>query len=207
MIDPTDRIELRRFVGRELLLWLWFESEIFDATLATKEHGSFGLWVEGRLVLSDGREVTSIKGSMPGQHREAKESLRRGKLPELAGIHLSWADHEVTFVLRGETLGIAGMQLPTVLDKKKGPRASGDDEAAAVAAHESFYERMHLARDVEAIIEALYRDFLRLRLSETWLDVVHPALAAWTSGEEVDADAYRRATQAVTRPARRAAAR
>ena len=49
----ATRIELRRFVGRELLLWLWFESEIFEGTLWTKEHGSFGMWLEGRLVLAD----------------------------------------------------------------------------------------------------------------------------------------------------------
>ena len=38
----VDRIEKRRFVGREFVLWLWFESELFDATLSTKEHGEFG---------------------------------------------------------------------------------------------------------------------------------------------------------------------
>lgn len=74
-----DRIELRRFVGRELLLWLWFESEVLEATLATKEHGSFGLWLGGRLVLTDGRESTAIKGVSPGLHREAKEALLRGR--------------------------------------------------------------------------------------------------------------------------------
>ena len=35
-MDEFERIELRRFVGRELLLWLWFESEVFEATLETK---------------------------------------------------------------------------------------------------------------------------------------------------------------------------
>ena len=96
----------------------------------------------------------SIKGSVPGHHREAKESLRRGKLPQLAGIHISWADQDVTFVLVAETLAISGMKLPTVLDKKKGPPshgAAGDDEAALDAEAEAFYERMRLARDVEVV--------------------------------------------------------
>jgi hypothetical protein len=48
----VDRIEKRRFVGREFLLFLWFESEIFEATLQTRKHGSFGLWLERSLVLS-----------------------------------------------------------------------------------------------------------------------------------------------------------
>ena len=31
-MNLADRIEKRLFVGRELLLWLWFESELFEAT-------------------------------------------------------------------------------------------------------------------------------------------------------------------------------
>lgn len=200
-MELADRIELRRFVGRELLLWLWFESEVFEATLATKEHGSFGLWLEGRLVLSEGREATTIRGSAPGNHREAKESLRRGKLPELCGLHLSWADHESTFVLKGESLGIASLVLPTGLSADEEPaaepvappRRKRKAEAAPDEQHEAFYERMRLTRQIEEIVEALYRDFLALRLGPAWEDTVLPALRAWVSGDEVDAAAYRAA--------------
>jgi hypothetical protein len=122
-MEVFERIELRRFVGRELLLWLWFESEIFEATLATKAHGSFGLWLEGRLVLSAGQETTTIKGTIPGQHREAKEALLRGKMPDLAALHISWADHEATFTLKAETLAIAGLKLP-----RKEPEAAPTGE-------------------------------------------------------------------------------
>ena len=218
-MDAFERIELRRFVGRELLLWLWFESEVFEATLETKAHGSFGLWLEGRLVLSAGQEVTTIKGTQPGNHREAKEALLRGKLPDLASIHLAWADHDAAFTLKAETMAIAGLRLP-----KKGSDAGPGDAPGAVAsltrvdaaqprrrpkkaattaadaaafasdeAHEEFYERMRLTREIEGIVEALYRDFLALRLGPTWDASVSPAIAAWVSGEEVDADAYRKA--------------
>ena len=33
----VDRVEKRRFVGREFLLWLWFESEIFETNLGTSK--------------------------------------------------------------------------------------------------------------------------------------------------------------------------
>lgn len=228
-MDLVDRIEGRRFVGREFLLWLWFESEIFEATLATREHGSFGLWIEGRLALAEGQEQTTIKGSTPGHHREAKESLRRGKLPTVAGLHLSWADHEVRFALKGETLAIAGLALPTVLGdeedepppalkpaapprkkKRRGPRdeGGGRDDAGAEAdeAVEAFYERMHLTKAVEEILVALYRDFLALRLSSAWDEVVVPTMLEWIAGEEVDADAYREAREGNTPRAKRARA-
>lgn len=218
-MELFERIELRRFVGRELLLWLWFESEAFEATLETKAHGSFGLWLEGRLVLSAGQEVTTIKGTQPGNHREAKEALLRGKLPDLASIHLAWADHDATFTLKAETLGLAGLKLPrkdsdappgdapgavaslTRVDapaKRSRPKKRGNTAADVAAfasdeAHEDFYERMRLAREIEGIVEALYRDFLALRLGPAWDGLVAPALARWAAGEEIDADAYGRA--------------
>lgn len=217
----ADRIELRRFVGRELLLWLWLESELFDATLSTKEHGSFGLWLEGRLVLDEGKESTLIKGTAPGQHREAKESLLSGKLPERAGLHLSFGDHECTLTLRGEMLAFAGLVAPRKQEDEEA-RSAGEpapidappvrkrskkrEEAAFDAAHDAFYERMHFARDVEGLITALYRDFLAVRLSPTWDSHVVPALEAWARGEDVDADRYRAARdRAVSRgrPAKR----
>jgi transposase-like protein len=58
---------------------------------------------------------------------------------------------------------------------------------------EAFYERMMLTREIEALIEALYRDFLALRLSDTWDALVVPALRAWSRGKAVDADKYRAA--------------
>ena len=207
-MDTFERIELRRFVGRELLLWLWFESEVFEATLSTKTHGSFGLWLEGRLVLSAGQEVTTIKGTIPGQHREAKEALLRGKMPDLAAIHLSWADHDATLTLKAETLGISGLKLPRkepeappategiTTPPRRAPRrrtsapTAAAAELAASEANEELYERMRVTREIEGIVEALYRDFLALRLGPAWSEVVVPALEAWTSGDEVDADRY-----------------
>ena len=208
-MELADRVELRRFVGRELVLWLWFESEIFEATLETAVHGAFGLWLEGRLVLSEGREVTTIRGTLPGFHREAKESLLRGKLPELAGLHVSWAGKDATLVLKAETLAIGSLALPTVLGaaeeepppallgppkripRKRKQSVEQEEREAIDEEHEAFYERMHLTREVEEIVEALYADFLALRLGPAWDQVVVPALRAWSRGEEVDADAYR----------------
>jgi hypothetical protein len=211
--DLVDRIEKRRFVGREFLLWLWFESEVFEGTLRTKAHGEFGMWIERQIVLSAGREVTRIKGAYPAGSREAKEALLRGKLPDTAGIHLSWNDQESNFVLKAETMGVSGLSLPTVLggaEEEAAPRvdrppprptkkkraASAEDERAAESdeQHEAFYERMHLTREFEGLLEALYRDFVTLRLGDAWADVVVPALLAWVAGDdELDADAYRKA--------------
>jgi len=218
----VDRNEKRRFVGREFLLWLWFESEIFEATLSTQKQGSFGLWIDRLLVLSVGKEVTRIKGAMPARSREAKEALAVGKLPETASFHLSLGDREFGFTLKAERMALTGLSLPTALGKeddapilledrppppKKKKKGSAEDERERDSdeRHESFYERMHLAREVEALVEALYREFLAIRLSEFWHQGVVPTLASWVLGDEVEVDEYREARErALSQETRRA---
>jgi hypothetical protein len=203
-----DRIEKRRFVGREFLLWLWFESELFDATLSTREHGPFGLWLEKRLVLSEGQEKTSITAPMPGAGREAKEALLRGQLPDSAGIRIAWHGDETAFTCKAETLGISGLKLQTVLGKsedepnplldelmgKKGkqPRSKREPEDL----HEVFYERMQLTSEFEGLIERLYGDFLALRLSADWEALVVPLLRKWVLGVEFEIEPYASLRQA-----------
>ena len=217
-MDLVDQIEGRRFVGREFLLWLWFETEIFEATLETKEHGPFGLWVGSRIGLSDRKESTVIKGATPGAHREAKEALLRGKMPDTMGFTLSREDGDARFVLKGETLGLVGLVLPTVLGdgadedattlakptpkkKRRESDRAREEEAEADEAAEAFYERMQLAKTIEDILEALFRDFTALRLSDAWSRGVMPKLEAWVAGEDVDGDGYRavRAAHAATK--------
>lgn len=201
----ADRIEKKRFVGREFLLWLWFESELFEATLSTDEHGPFGLWIEKRLVLSAGKVSTRITSSLPGAGREAKEALLAGQLPESAGIRIGREESETSFVLKAEQMAVSGLKLQTVLgqeeeapsalveelkgNKPKPRRSKKQDESDE--AHEAFYERMRLTQEFEALLETLYRDFLALRLGEAWSDTVQPMLMAWAQGQTCDVDAYR----------------
>jgi hypothetical protein len=203
-----DRIEKRRFVGREFLLWLWFESEIFDATLETREHGSFGLWLERKLVLSLIKESTRITAPNPGLGPEAKAALRRGQLPQSAGLRITLKDTETSLALDAERLAVTGLKLNTVLDdaddeppselieELTGTRrrpGGAQKEQLEDAEDEVFYERMRLTTEVESVIEALYRDFLELRLGPAWDKHIVPALQRFARGEAIDADAYRAA--------------
>jgi hypothetical protein len=217
-VQLTDRIEKRRFVGREFLLWLWFESEVFEGTLGTEAHGPFGLWLEKRLVLSAGKVNTRITASTPGAGREAKEALLSGQLPESAGIRIALREEETSFVLKAEQLSVAGLKLQTVLGKEEAgdglktlveelkpkPRPrKGKQREESDEAHEAFYERMRMTQEFENLLETLYRDFLQLRLSETWGEQLRPLLQAWAEGKPVDAARY----QALKAPRRKTQAR
>ncbi|MBN8612272.1 MAG: hypothetical protein J0L92_16880 [Deltaproteobacteria bacterium] len=213
-----DLVEKRRFVGRELLLWLWMESELSEATLSTSEHGSFGLWIEKKLVLSLGEESTRISAPMPGLGREAKEALQRGQLPEAAGIRIAWKDDETALAIDAESFAVRGLKLRTLLDKANGDgetttfggdlvdEMSGkkpgrpkkkkvvDEERERDLEEEAaFQERMTMTRELEDLLATLYRDFLALRLSKTWGAVIVPTMKRWAAGEHVDGDAYQKA--------------
>lgn len=205
----ADRIEKRRFVGREYLLWLWFESEILDATVHTKEHGELGLWLESRLTLSYLKESTKITAPMPGHGPEAKAALRRGQLPESAGIRIAYKDSETRLTFHAERLAITGLRLNTVLDqqedeepnllleahekkrKNKG-RSSAEIQADLEAEQDAevFYERMRLTTEIEEILGALYRDFLTLRLGGGWNQQIVPLLRRFAAEKPLDADDY-----------------
>jgi hypothetical protein len=203
-MQQVDRIEKRRFVGREFLLWLWFESETFDATLTTRAHGPIGLWLEKRLVLSEGKASTRILGPLPGLGREAKEAILSGQLPDSAGIRIAWRNDETSFVLKAEKLAVSALKLQTVLDQEKEAPSGLIEELKGAShvrktsgkpkpeddAHEVFYERMQLTQEFESVIEALYADFIALRLSELWNASIVPVMRAWVRGEAVDGDAY-----------------
>jgi hypothetical protein len=208
-MDVVDRIEKRRFVGREFLLWLWFESELFDSTTQTREHGELGLWLDAQLKLSLMKESTRITAPMPGLGPEAKAALRRGQLPESAGIRIAYKDAETKLTLHAERLAITGLRLATVLDQeeeeepnpllpeskrrgrshKEAAKAQADLEAEQDA--EIFYERMRLTTEIEEILGALYRDFLALRLHNAWDEHVVPLLKRFAAGKAMDAEAYR----------------
>jgi len=182
----ADKIERRRFVGREFLLWLWMESELFEETIQTKSHGGIGLWISREIAFSAGKETTRIKGTAPASDREARDALCRGKMPERAGFHLVLDEREASFVLTAETLALGRLTLPTVLDDLKpidGTSQTGkaDGEPKADAKAEAFFDRMDLTKEVEALVAELYGLFLALRLSPAWESTVAPTMRLWAS--------------------------
>jgi hypothetical protein len=181
--DLVERIEQNRFVGREFLLWLWFESQLFETNLAPSGQASCALWLETRITLAFDREESVLKCGAPGGAPEAREALRQGKLPREARIRMISEDREFAWLFKADTLGLASVALPAELTKK-------DDDA-----HEVLYERMRLVEALEATLEALWSDFLALRLSEAWEATCVPVFGQFAHDEEIDEAGYTKAKQ------------
>lgn len=176
--DYAALVEANRFVGREFLLWLWFESELFETNLAPSEGTPFALWLETQLTLASDTEETRVKATMPGETPEAKKALVQGKLPKDARIRAVLDEYEYAWAFKADDLALSGLKVPAQL--------KADDDK-----YEALYERMRLVEGVEAQLEALYRDFLKLRMDATWERDLVPMLGKWARGKPTDEAAYR----------------
>jgi hypothetical protein len=175
--DLAELVELNRFVGRELLLWLWFESEVFETNLRPSSGEPCALWLEGQLTLASEGEETRVKGSTPGLAPEAKQALRQGKLPTDTRLRMVLGELELSWRMKADELSVASLKIPAQL------KADTDK-------YEALYERMRLTETFEAQLEALFRDFIALRLDEAWESVVVPELKKWARGKAIDEARY-----------------
>jgi hypothetical protein len=193
-MDLARLIEKQRFLGRELLVFLWFESEMFGGRVGAPGHGLCELFLEDQITLTQAREQSRLKSAAPGCAPETHEALRQGKLPTVARVRVVRGALEYRFLIHADNLAISAVKIPAV----------SKDES-----DEPFYERMYLIEDLEALLSSFYARFLAIRLSSAWEDAVVPAMMAWVRGETpVDERAYRKATSRVPAlgPARRARA-
>lgn len=172
-----ERIETRRFLGREFLTWLWFESEVFDERFSIDGFGDCELWLERQITLEAtteaGKEKSRLSGHAPSGTPEAREALRQGKLPIQARVGVRREEQEWALVLDADTLGLSGVKIPALI------KGEGEDP---------FYERIALIEELERAIEALYRQFVVLRLRDGWSRDVLPAMRGWIGeddGEEL----------------------
>jgi len=169
-------IETRKFLGREFLVWLWFESELFEQKFSIEGFGECELWLEKSIVLESlteaGKERATLAGIAPSGGPEAREALRQGKMPVKAKLAVRRDEQDFALALDADSLSLSGAKIPALL------KGEGDDP---------FHERMTLIEELEGAIESLYRDFLVVRLQAGWDKAVVPAIRAWMNDEETPA--------------------
>lgn len=173
----AELVELNRFVGREFLLWLWFESELYDTNLSPSTGEPFSLWLETQITLASEAEETRIKAAMPGAAPEAKQALRQGKLPTTTRMTAMLGGAEFRWSFKADQLALGTLKVPAEL--------KADEDK-----YEALYDRMRLTELLEAQLEALYKDFVSLRLDQAWEKQIVPELRRWARGKEVDEAAY-----------------
>ena len=159
-MDLVELIESHRFLGSEFMTWLWFRSEMHEGMIPLGDRKVCELFVDDRITLEADMvetEQSVLKGGAPAVTPEAREALRQGKLPTQARVRTHHDGQEYLFTLKAGELQLTSVKIPAVLSKEE---------------DEKFYERMYLIENLEGLLDHFYGEFLALRLSSAWTDVV-----------------------------------
>lgn len=190
--ELIERVETTRFLGPELLLWVWLRQELFNEPVALGELGEAEVWLDRKLTLEhilDKTERVAVRGAQPSASPEAREAVRNLKVPVAARVVLRLEERDFAFDLNASRFLLGGGAVPALLKEE------GDD---------AFLERTSLIEQLTGLLDALFAAFLRERLAASWSRAWEPALVAWVEGENVPASVLKEIA-AATRAARRSA--
>ena len=168
-MDLVDLIESKRFLGHEFLLWLWFEADRGGGVFGLGDAGEVSVAFDDQLVLEAylaETEQSRLSGGAPAESPEARSALRAGKRVSKAKLRLRRGDREFVFAVDAADFSFASVRVPAVL--------KGEDERLV--------ERLALIDELMELWRALYREFLRLRLTDRW-QATRRSLLVWAQGQ------------------------
>lgn len=166
-----ERVRDTEFLGREFLLWLWYNSEIKGGTY-TLEDGEVELWVDRRIVLrhddDEGSEKIICTGDNP-HLKEARFALSENKQVTESQLRLKIEDNEFSFILDSEWMNLKSFKTPKVMNDV-------DDDPDGI-----FYEKMFLIERAVSALDSIFTQFIKLRVSPDWDESEKSALLDWIS--------------------------
>ena len=167
-MDLVDRLNSTAFLGREFLTWIWFKGELNEGLFSLEDGGgAIELFLTDRLSLADagqGAEKIAVKSEDPSNTPEANVALRQGKKVDKACLRLVRGQREWVVTLAGDSLAGSGIKIPALLTRE---------------ADEKLRERLALLDELDAMIVALFKSFLKIRLDAGAWEDERASMQAW----------------------------
>jgi hypothetical protein len=167
-MNVLDKIEKTETIGAEFLLWLWFTSEIMDGMFDAGGQ-QVEIRVDGTITLEN--EETGGKVSCSGNNalmKEARLALLENKRITMMTIRLILnGEDEFSFRLDSRWMNFKALKTPKViLDFKADPEGM-------------FYEKIGLIEKAVGVMDSVFINYIKLRVSAEWKTDVIPDLLAW----------------------------
>ena len=169
-MDMVSLVQEKRFLGREFLTWLWFQSDSHLGVITPEGSQTVEIWIDNKITLESDDQENVEKVICHGENSEmleAREALSQGKKVTQASFKLCMNDTEWHFTLDDCWLNFRGCKTPKVmLDKKEDPDGL-------------FFEKAFLLQEVVRIVEQLFFQFVKIRISPEWMTEHLPAIQNW----------------------------
>ncbi|MBF0099969.1 MAG: hypothetical protein HQK77_03590 [Desulfobacterales bacterium] len=173
MIDIALAYNRYRFLGNEFLTWLWYAIENGPEQLF-KDPERFSLTIGNRVVLEhhlndDSMETVTIKGD-DADLKEGLLALSKGAFATEMNLTYKEDELEWRFSIKGESLTITGLKPPetAALESKE------DIEGAIL-------EKYYLYNKVFELIDRLFINFVRMRITDMWQSEILKKIKNWIS--------------------------
>jgi hypothetical protein len=176
MLDVAVSYRRYYFLGLEFLTWLWHATENEADKVAALFPEGVRVTVGNRIVLERRSQEDVERVTIRGDRAEMDEglvALRKGALVVEVQLLVEIGDLQWAFGVKGESLAIGGLRVPQTA------RVEAPDELEG-----AILDKAGLCEKAVAVLETLYRHFLRLRISEDWDRLVVPAVKAWCAGRQ-----------------------
>ena len=175
MLDISFAYSRYKFLGNEFLTWLWFVIDNDSKTLQRIEKDLIYLNIGNRIVLenkiNDAFETITIQGDDAGLE-EGLISLGKGAVVTETNLVYKSGDNEWHFTIKGESLNISNLKIPQTAMVN-----STEDIEPMVL------EKAYLYEKVTQLVDNLFKEFIKLRLSDTWNARVVPKIRQWIYSE------------------------
>ncbi len=169
--DVVSHIKGNRWLGREFLLWVLYNSANGHSDYPICAPGPRGKderftgYVEDKLVLAKERESGTQKVAITGPPEdfgEARKALQVGKEIEEAALGFELGENSWKLTLKGELFAFASLKCPKVQLEK------GDAVDETMERIGFFFERMSVLETGLQLFDSLYKTFLTERLGGAW---------------------------------------
>jgi len=174
MHDISVTYNKYKFLGNEFLTWLWYliENDINIKDMTTIECNSLRFEMGNCMALEnslgdESSEKISIKGDDAGLE-EGRTALKKGAVVTDMNLSLKIDENEWKFNIKGESMDITSLKTPA-----SGRVESEEDLEGAVL------EKIYLYNTLFEVIDTLFYNFVKKRISETWKTVDIPAIREW----------------------------
>lgn len=150
--------------GREFLQWLYWRTDQEGGKFTLPRSGEIALWIEDRMFFKEPGEAdpkpgtprpasTTLAGGDPARAPEARASLAGGKRLTKVKLGLKRGEREWSFVLDGETLDVTALKIPALFTEEE---------------DEKLFERLALLEEASFVVEELFGEYAKARLSDDW---------------------------------------
>jgi len=171
MLDVAVAYKRYQFLGEEFLTWLWYVIEKDQTLIKNFDKDFVALEIGNRMVFENRRKESGERITIKGDGASLEEgilTLKKGAL--VTELNVVYKSVELTwqFTLKGESLNLSSLNLPST----DVPESDEDLEGFVL-------EKIFLFDKIIKLLENIFTQFVKLRLSNRWQNKMVPNIKNW----------------------------